>query len=84
MNQSAAVRVLDEIPSEEDIEDYAYESLEEFDAESATATIELLDHPPEWMSVGEQDQINAYLRDGSVCVLVIYMRETDDAELDDE
>lgn len=81
---SAAVIVLDHRPSDEEIEDLAYAHLDEFGADQATASFEILSGAPDWMNVCEQDQINAHMRDssGSV-VLVIYMVEgefSDDEE----
>ena len=82
MNRSAAVTVLDFIPDESEIEEFALGHLEEFDAEEAHATVEILKQAPEWMDLCEQDQVNAHMRDGGACVLVVYM--VDDTEEIDE
>lgn len=82
MNQSAAVMVLDHVPSDQEIEEIAYSHLEEFDADEATATFELVHKAPDWMNICEQDQINAYVRDQPrSIILVVYMVE---GELEDE
>ncbi len=73
MSQSAAVIVLDEYPSEEDIQDLVYSHLDAMDEDDVEATIDLSDKAPDWMDIGEQDQINAHLRDGGVCVLILYI-----------
>lgn len=81
MAKSAAVMVLDHMPDDDEIEDLAYDRLEEFPAEEATATIDIVYKAPEWMSTAEQDQINAHMRDGGVCIVVVYMSdEEEDAE----
>lgn len=75
----AAVMVLDYYPDDEEIEDLAYGALEDFTDENASAKTEVVYKAPEWMDIGEQDQINAFVRDGvkGTCVLVIYMSEGD-------
>lgn len=70
---SAAVMVLDHIPDADEIEELALGHLEEFDADEAHATTEILYSPPPWMELCERDQIAAHLRDGGMCVLVVYM-----------
>ena len=70
---SAAVMVLDHVPDEDEIEELALGHLDEFDAEDAHATTEILYSSPTWMDMCERDQIDAHLRDGGVCVLVVYM-----------
>lgn len=75
--------VLDHIPNEDEVEELALGHLEDFDAEEAHATIEILQKAPTWMDLCEQDQINAHMRDGGACVLVVYMSDdTEDDEVD--
>ncbi len=76
--------VLPHYPSAEEVADLAEEQLEAFPAEEAHATVEIMDHPPTWLALHEQDQMDAFLRDleGS-CVLVVYMREGDGDDLYD-
>lgn len=86
MSQSAAVMVLDEIPSEEDIDEIISAQLDDFDEEeSISVSVDVSDKAPDWMDIGEQDQVNAHMRDGGVCVLVLYITilEDDSAEDDD-
>lgn len=74
MNQSAAVMVLDEMPTEEDIEELVLAHLDTLDDdEDVSASIDIVYKAPEWMDVCEQDQVNAHLRDGGACVLVLYI-----------
>ncbi len=74
MSQSAAVMVLDEVPSEEDIDAMIAEHIEALDEEdNVEVNVDVSDKAPDWMDIGEQDQINAHLRDGGVCVLVLYI-----------
>lgn len=82
MGQSAAVMVLDHVPDEDELEEYAFAQLEELDDETAEAVVDLRKEAPDWMTLSEQDQINAHMRDGSACVLVIYI--TFAGEYDDE
>lgn len=73
----AAVMVLDYYPDDEEIEDLAYGALEDFTDEDASAKTEVVYRAPEWMDISEQDQINAFVRDGvkGTCILVVYMSE---------
>jgi hypothetical protein len=82
----AAVVVLDHVPDSEEVADLAAVHLEEFPAEEAFAKCQITYEAPDFLSIGERDQIGAYLRDGSACVLVIYMSEgsCDDDEDDEE
>lgn len=73
MSQSAAVMVLDSYPSEEELEDLIFTHLDAMEEDDVEATIDLVDKAPDWMDIGEQDQINAHLRDGGVIVLVLYL-----------
>lgn len=73
----AAIMVLDHMPDSDEIEDLAEKHLEDYPAEEAYATVELLHEAPDWLSVHEQDQMNAHLRDGAACILVVYMQEGD-------
>ena len=78
MSQSAAVMVLDEIPTDEDIEELVYAHLDAMDEDNVEATIDIIYTAPDWMSICEQDQINAHLRDGGACVLVLYLTIEED------
>lgn len=82
MRQSAAVMVLDHLPDEDEVEELALMHLEDFDAEEASATADIVYEAPEWLDVSEQDQINAFMRDGAECVLVIYMSDEPDEDAD--
>jgi hypothetical protein len=82
MARSAAFMVLDHIPDDEEMEDWAYTHLEDFEAEQASATVDIVYEAPRWLATHEQDQINAHMRDGGVCILVIYM--TDEECYDEE
>ena len=82
MSQSAAIMVLDEMPSEEDIDNFVAEHLEALDDDdSIEISVDVTDRAPDWMDIGEQDQVNAHLRDGGACVLVLYITILED---DDE
>jgi hypothetical protein len=74
----AAIMVLDHLPDSDEVSEYAAYHLEEFEADEAYATCEIMYSPPSWLGVHEQDQMGAHLRDlpGS-CILVIYMQEGD-------
>ena len=81
MSQSAAVMVLDEMPSEEDIDEMIHEHLDAYDDEdNVEVSVDIIKKAPEWMDIGEQDQVNAHLRDGGVCVLVLYITVFEDEE----
>lgn len=75
VNPQAAVMVLDHVPDEEEVAEHAADHLENFPAEDAFAKCQITYAAPDFLSIAEQDQINAFLRDGAVCVLVIYMSE---------
>lgn len=72
---TAAVMVLDHVPDREEVAELATLHLEEYPADEASASCEIVYTPPDWLEVYEQDQMAAYLRDGAACILVIYMRE---------
>lgn len=74
--------VLDEVPTEDECNELAEELLDDFPAESVAVSFDIVYAAPDFMNISEQDQINAYLRDGSACVLVVYMADADD--MDDE
>lgn len=76
--------VLDHIPDEDEIADYAAAHLEEFPADEAYARCSVMYKAPMFLEVGERDQINAHVRDGAACILVIYMCEGDGADEEDE
>ena len=65
--------------AEADIEKH----LDEYEAEEAHASCDIVYTPPEWLEVHERDQMSAHLRDGAACILVIYMREGSDEEEED-
>jgi hypothetical protein len=69
--------VLDHVPDSDEIEELAYLHLDDFPADEATAQVEILYSPPDWLNIAEQDQMGAYMRDGAACILVIYMCEGD-------
>lgn len=72
--------VMDHVPDEEEIAEIAADHLEDFPAEEAHARCQVVYTAPDFLSTCERDQIGAYLRDGAVCVLVIYMAEDDGSE----
>lgn len=85
MSQSAAVMVLDEMPSEEQIDEMIEEHVAAFDEEdNIEVSVDVSDKAPDWMDISEQDQINAHLRDGGVCVLVLYITVLDGYTEDDD
>lgn len=85
MSQSAAVMVLDELPSEEQIDELIEEHLAAFeDEENIEVRADVSDKAPDWMDICEQDQINAHLRDGGVCVVVLYITVFDGYTDDDD
>lgn len=85
MSQSAAVMVLDEMPSEEDIDDFIAAHLDTLDEDdNVEVSVDVSNKAPDWMDIGEQDQINAHLRDGGVCVLVLYITVFEDEYTDDD
>lgn len=79
---TAAVMVLDHIPDEEEVEELAYMHLDDYPAEEATARVEIVYEPPTWLNISEQDQMSAHLRDGGVCILVVYMTEGEPSDDD--
>lgn len=85
MGQSAAVMVLDHLPDDDEIDELAdahVESCEdEFITEIAAAIVY---EAPDFMSMCERDQINAHLRDGGACVLVLYVTYADEDEVEGE
>ena len=85
MSQSAAVMVLDEMPSEEDIDEMIDAHLDTFgDDEGISVSVDITDKAPDWMEIGEQDQVNAHMRDGCVCVLVLYITVLEDGYSEDD
>lgn len=77
--------VLDHLPDADEIEELADEHLENYPAEEAYATVELLHQAPDWLATHEQDQMNAFLRDDkNACILVVYMQEGDFEDDEDE
>lgn len=85
MSQSAAVMVLDEIPSEEDIDELVCAHLETLDEDdNIEVSVDIVKKAPEWMDIGEQDQVNAHMRDGGVCVLVLYITILEDGYTEED
>lgn len=85
MSQAAAVMVLDEMPSEEDIDEMVNAQLDDYDDdESISVSVDITYKAPDWMDIGEQDQVNAHMRDGGVCVLVLYITVLEDDQADDD
>lgn len=78
--------VLDHEPDSDEVSELAATHLEDFPAECAHATVELTREPPEWLEVHERDQMGAFLRDGGpdTCILVIYMQEADDDDMESD
>lgn len=83
VNSQAAVMVMDHIPDEDEVADLAAMHLEDFPADEAYARCQLTDTAPDFLCVAERDQINAYMRDGMACILVIYMSEGAGDEYDE-
>lgn len=86
VNPSAAVVVLPRYPTEDEVEELTMMHLDEFDAVYATATIEIVKTAPDFMSISEQDQINAHVRDSGrgTVVLIVYMQECEPFDDDDD
>lgn len=77
--------VLDEMPSDEDIDELVNAHLETLDEDDGIEiSVDITDRAPDWMEIGEQDQVNAHLRDGGACVLVLYITELEDGYSDDD
>ena len=85
-SSSAAVMVLDHYPSEAEVDELTQFHLEQFDADYAEATAQIVRKAPDFLCTSEQDQINAHIRDGgkNCYVLVVYMEETEPFDTDDE
>jgi hypothetical protein len=85
-NSSAAVVVLNHYPTEDEVDEITYEHLEKFDADYATAVAQIVRIAPSFMSICEQDQINAFIRDGGprTHILVVYMEEAEEPDENDE
>lgn len=85
MSQSAQVMVLDEYPTEEDIDEMIADHLDIFDDEdNIEVSVDITEKAPEWMDIGEQDQVNAHMRDGGRCVLVLYVTILEDGYTEDD
>lgn len=82
VNPQAAMVVLDHVPSDDEIEELAHYHLNDFPADEAHASCEIVYTPPTWLDIHEQDQFSAHLRDGAACILIIYMAEGADADDD--
>jgi len=82
VDPQAAMIVLDHTPDEEEISEYALSHLDEFPADEAHASCEVMYESPEWLDLHERDQFDAHLRDGAECILVIYMMEGCDDDED--
>lgn len=76
--------VMDHVPDEDEVGELASLHLEEFPADEAFASCEIVYEPPSWLEVFERDQFAAHLRDGAACILVVYMQEGCVDEEDDE
>lgn len=78
--------VLDHYPTDDEIKELTYLHLDKYPSEYAIATIDIVRRAPDFLSVSEQDQINAHVRDGGRAfhVLVVYMKETDPYEEEEE
>jgi hypothetical protein len=84
MSQSAAVMVLDEMPDQEDLDELVEAHLDTFDGtEDVEISIDILYKAPDWMDICEQDQVNAHMRDGGVCIVVLYVTLLEEGTLDD-
>lgn len=70
-----ALQPMDYVPDADELEEIAYHYLEKYPADEAHASIEVTYAAPDWLNTCEQDQLNAYMRDGSVCIVIVYMRE---------
>lgn len=75
--------VLDHVPDAEEVTELASLHLEEFPADDAHASCEIVYEPPKWLDIHERDQMSAFIRDGAACILVIYMQEGD-LEMDED
>lgn len=76
--------VLDHVPDSDEVAELAELHLEDYPAEEAHAICDIVYEPPDWLDMHEQDQMNAHLRDGAKCILIVYMREgSGDDEYDD-
>lgn len=81
--------VLDHYPDHDEVSELASYHLEDFPADEAHATVDIVHEPPDWLAVHERDQMAAHMRDGGpdCCVVIIYMQEgalEDDFEADDD
>jgi hypothetical protein len=85
MSQTAAVMVLDEMPTEEDLDELVCAHLDTLDEDdNIEISIDVSTKAPEWMDIGEQDQVNAHMRDGGVCVVVLYVTILEDGYPEDD
>lgn len=84
MSQSAQIMVLDEIPDEQDLEEIVCAHLDSIDEDEVEASIDIVYEAPDWLTTGEQDQVNAHLRDGGACVLVLYITVGESAYDEDD
>lgn len=75
--------VMDHVPDAEEVTELAGLHLEEFPADDAHASCEIVYEPPTWLDIHERDQMSAFIRDGAACILVIYMQEGD-LEIDED
>jgi hypothetical protein len=85
MSQSAQVMVLDEMPSEEDIDELICVHLDTLDEDDTIeVSVDITQKAPEWMEISEQDQVNAHMRDGGACVLILYVTILEDGYPEDD
>lgn len=77
--------VLDHYPTEDEVEILTYQHLELFPADYAEATSQIVRRAPDFLCVSEQDQMNAFIRDGgrNYYILVVYMEESEPFDDDD-
>lgn len=82
----AAVLVRDHYPTDDEIDELTHMYLDDYPADYAKATSEVIRKAPDFMATCEQDQINAHLRDGGprFHVLVVYMQEIEPFDDDDD
>lgn len=77
--------VLDEVPTEEEIDEMIADHLDNYDDEdNIEVSVDISQKAPDWMDIGEQDQVNAHMRDGGQCVLVLYVTILEDGYSDDD
>lgn len=78
--------VLDHYPTDDEVDELTGYHLEQFPAEYAEATSQIVRRAPDFLCTSEQDQMNAFIRDGgrTYCILVVYMEECEPFDTDEE